>query len=514
MEQQSNNKRIAKNTIALYIRTLMTMAVGLYTGRVVLNVLGVEDFGTYNVVGGVVAMFSIVTASLSQAISRYLTYELGRGNKVQLNTIFCTSVNIQILMSIIVVLLMEGVGIWFLNNKMNIAADRMYAANWVFQFSILTFVTNLISVPYNAVIIAHERMKVFAYVSILEALLKLFIVAGLLLSSIDKLIMYAFLQFMVSIVIRMVYGTYCKRHFEECNYSFIFNKQLLKQMIGFAGWNSTGVVAWIFNTQGINIISNIFFNVTINAARGVATQVEGIVKGFVNNFMTSVRPQIIKSYSSGNKEYLFRLLCSSTKFSYFLMLFFVVPFMFEAETILGIWLGKYPEYAPSFLRLTMIFTLVSLLGDLFYTNILAIGKLKHYIISETIITALVFPLSYLFFYMGSTPEIPYILFTLAYFLLIFVRLVFLRKEEGFPIRMYLKTVLLPVITTSCVSCIVPFAFKNIESELNNIVGFIFEIFICIVSVVISIYFIGLNHKEKSFVYNKIGLIYKKIKNIA
>lgn len=514
MEQQSNNKRIAKNTIALYIRTLITMAVGLYTSRVVLNVLGVEDFGTYNVVGGVVAMFSIITSSLSQAISRYLTYELGRGNKVQLNTIFCTSVNIQILMSVIVVLLMEGVGIWFLNNKMNIAADRMYATNWVFQFSILTFVTNLISVPYNAVIIAHERMKVFAYVSILEALLKLFIVAGLLLSSIDKLIMYAFLQFMVSIVIRMVYGTYCKRHFEECNYSFIFNKQLLKQMIGFAGWNSTGVVAWIFNTQGINIISNIFFNVTINAARGVATQVEGIVKGFVNNFMTSVRPQIIKSYSSGNKEYLFRLLCSSTKFSFFLMLFFVVPFMFEAETILGIWLGKYPEYAPSFLRLTMIFTLVSLLGDLFYTNILAIGKLKHYIISETIITALVFPLSYLLFSIGYPPEIPYILFISAYFLLIFVRLVFLRKEEGFPIRMYLKTVLLPVITTSCVSCIVPFAFKNIESELNNIVGFIFEIFICIVSVVISIYFIGLNHKEKSFVYNKIGLIYKKTKNIA
>lgn len=510
IQTSDNNKRIAKNTLFLYIRTLVTMAVGLYTSRVVLNVLGVEDFGTYNVVGGIVAMFTIVTASLSQAISRYLTYELGRENKTQLNAIFCTSVNIQILMSFIVVLLMEGAGIWFLNNKMNIAADRMYAANWVFQFSILTFVTNLISVPYNAVVIAHERMKVFAYVSILEALLKLFIVAGLLLSSIDKLITYAFLQFVVSIVIRIVYGIYCKRHFEECNYSFIFNKQLLKQMTGFAGWNSAGVVAWVFNTQGINIISNIFFNVSVNAARGVATQVEGIVKGFVNNFMTSVRPQIIKSYSFGNKEYLFKLLCSSTKLSYFLMLVFAVPFLFEAETLLGIWLGKYPEYAPSFLRLTMIFTLVSLLGDLLYTNILAIGKLRRYMISETIITALVFPLSYFLFSIGYSPEIPYILFALAYFSLIFVRLFFLRKEEGFPIRMYLKTVLFPVITTTCVSCIAPLVFKYMESEFNNnTVGFIFDIFICIVSVVVSVYFTGLDHKEKSFVCDRIAFIYKK-----
>lgn len=333
-QESEKNKRIAKNTIALYIRTLITMAVGLYTSRVVLNVLGVEDYGVYNVVGGVVSMFSIVTASLSQSISRYLTFELGKGNQDKLRSIFCTSVNIQLLMSLVVFILMECIGVWFLNTKMNIDADRMHAANWVFQFSVLTFVVNLISVPYNAVIIAHEKMKAFAYVSILEAVLKLVIVAALLLSSIDKLITYAFLQLMVSITIRMVYGSYCKRHFQECRYSLIIDKQLIKDMTGFAGWGSTSSIVWIFNTQGINIISNIFFGVVVNAARGVATQVEGIVKGFVVNFTTAVRPQIIKSYSAGDKEYLFKLLCTSTKYSYFLMLIFFVPFLFEAEAIL------------------------------------------------------------------------------------------------------------------------------------------------------------------------------------
>lgn len=511
MSQTSeNNKRIAKNTIALYIRTLVTMAVGLFTSRVVLNVLGIEDYGVYNVVGGVVSMFTIVTASLSQSISRYLTFELGKGNRDKLRTIFCTSVNIQLLMSLVVIVLMECIGIWFLNTKMNIDANRMYAANWVFQFSVLTFVINLISVPYNAAIIAHEKMKAFAYVSILEAVLKLVIVAALLLSSIDKLITYAFFQLLVSITIRMVYGSYCKRHFEECRYSFVIDKQLLKDMTGFAGWSSTAAIAWVFNTQGINILSNIFFGVVVNAARGVATQVEGIVKGFVINFTTAVRPQIIKSYSSGDKAYLFRLLCSSTKYSYFLMLVFFIPFLFEAETILRLWLKNYPDYAPLFLRLTFVFTLVSLLGDLMFTNILAIGKLKAYMICETIITGLVFPLTYVFFYLGFSPAVPYALFALAYAVLIFVRLVYLKREEGFPMKMYLTDVLLPVLVVTASSCVAPYLFKSYVCEPGKILHSLLDIFVCGVSVLSSIYVIGTNAEEKAFVKNKIHNIYKRV----
>lgn len=316
-----NNKRIAKNTIALYIRTLITLAVGLFTSRVVLNVLGIDNFGIYNVVGGVVAMFNIVTTSLSQSISRYLTFELGRDNKEKLNMIFSTSVNIQILMSFVIIVLIEAFGVWFLNNKMNIPPDRIYAANWVLQFSVLAFIVNLISVPYNASIIAHEKMKAFAYVSILEAVMKLMIAYLLYISLVDKLITYAFLLLLVSIIIRLVYGQYCKRHFEECKYSFVFDKKLFADMSKFAGWNFLASTAYIFNTQGINIISNMFFGVAINAARGIATQVDGITRNFVSNFTTAVRPQIVKSYSVGDTNYMNKLVCSGAKYSYFLMLF-------------------------------------------------------------------------------------------------------------------------------------------------------------------------------------------------
>lgn len=498
-----NNKRIAKNTLALYIRTIITMGVGLFTSRVVLNILGVDDYGIYNVVGGVVAMFSIVTASLSQAISRYLTYELGKDDKERLHTIFCTSVNIQLLMSLIVVVLMEVVGIWFLNNKMNIVSERMYAANWVFQFSILSFVVSLVSVPYNAAIIAHERMKAFAYVSILEAVLKLVLVTGLYFSNIDKLITYAFLMFMVSVIIRIVYGCYCKHHFAECQYALIFDKSLFADMTKFAGWNSVAATSYIFNTQGVNIISNLFFGVAVNAARGVALQVDSIIRGFVNNFTTAVKPQIIKSYSSGDYDYMSKLICSATKYSYYLMLFFALPFMFEAEMILKIWLNNYPAYAPSFVRLTMVITLIMILGDLLYTNVLAIGKLKNYVLLETCVSIFIFPLSYLLFLMGLPPEIPYILFALVYAILIGVRLIYLRHEEGFSVKSYMNLVLFPVLLTTLFASIIPLIAKYFFMKTDSIGVFLLNVLLCGLSTSIAVYFIGISREERFFVKNKV-----------
>lgn len=508
-EVSENNKRIAKNTLALYIRTIITMGVGLFTSRVVLNILGVDDYGIYNVVGGVVAMFSIVTASLSQAISRYLTYELGKDDKERLHTIFCTSVNIQLLMSLIVVVLMEVVGIWFLNNKMNIASERMYAANWVFQFSILSFVVSLVSVPYNAVIIAHERMKAFAYVSILEAVLKLVLVTGLYFSNIDKLITYAFLMFMVSVIIRIVYGCYCKRHFAECQYALIFDKSLFADMTKFAGWNSVAATSYIFNTQGVNIISNLFFGVAVNAARGVALQVDSIIKGFVNNFTTAVKPQIIKSYSLGEYEYMSKLICSATKYSYFLMLFFALPFIFETEMILKLWLKIYPDYAPNFVRLTMVITLIMLLGDLLYVNILAIGKLKKYMIMETCVSIIVFPFSYFLFWFGLSPEIPYILFSLLYVILIVIRLVYLKREEEFSIGFYVRSVIRPVLFTTFIASIIPFCVKYLFFAQEDILSFLLIVVLCVISVLSTVYCIGLNKEEQAFLCSKV-LVFLKI----
>lgn len=505
INKSENNKRIAKNTLALYIRTLITLSVGLFTSRLVLNALGVDNFGIYNVVGGVVAMFSIISGSLSQAISRYLTYELGKGDNKALHRIFCTSINTQILMSLIVLILMETIGLWFLNTHINIAEERMYAAIWVFQFSIIAFIVNLISVPYNAAIIAHERMKAFAYVSIFEALMKLIIVVGLYYTVADKLITYAFLLLMVSLLLRLIYGIYCKRHFEECHYSFVFDKSLFKNMFKFAGWNFVGATAYIFNTQGINIISNLFFGVTINAARGIAMQVDSITRGFVLNFTTAIKPQIVKSYSSGDKTYMTKLVCSGAKYSFFLMFLFALPFMMEAETILTVWLKLVPDHAANFVRLTMLYTLATLLGDTLYTNIQATGILKKYMLYETAITLFVFPLTYLLFSLGAMPEISYWLFAAAYAVLIGVRLFYLRGAERFPVSMFMSQVIRPVLLVTIFSATISILIKVLmpsTSLWQTILNIILYEMVLFMTVLIG----GLTSNERSTVMNYIKKI--------
>ena len=330
-DASSNNKRIAKNTLLLYVRTLFIMLVTLYTSRVVLNTLGVTDYGIYNVVGGVVMMFSVISGSLSSSISRFITYELGHGDFDRLKRIFSTSINIQIGISLVILVLAELFGVWFLNTKMNIPAERLSAANWVLQCSLLSFIINLISVPYNACIIAHERMSAFAYISILEAVLKLAVVYMLLVSPYDKLVTYAILLVIVALLIRLTYGQYCRRHFEESRYQFVYDKPLVKEMTSFAGWSFFGNSAYMLNVQGVDMLINIFFGVTLNAARGVATQVQNAVMQFVNNFAVAVNPQITKSYAAGEREYMNKLVCRGARFSYFLLLIFVVPLVCEGR---------------------------------------------------------------------------------------------------------------------------------------------------------------------------------------
>ena len=350
MLTESNNKRIAKNTIILYFRMIITMTVSLYTSRIVLKALGVEDYGIYNVVGGVISMFSILSGSLSAAISRFLTFEIGKRNFERVKIIFSTSINIQIILAFLIIILAEIIGVWFLNNKMVIPEGRLVAANWVLQCSIITFAINLISVPYNAIIVAYERMKAFAYVSIIEVILKLLIVYILLISRLDKLILYAILLLCISIIIRFIYGIYCKIHFKESNYSFVFDKELMRSMTGFAGWNFFGAGSHLLMTQGVNMLMNVFFGVAVNAARGIAVQVDGSVMSFVSNFTTALNPQITKSYASEEKGYMFSLMCAGAKYSFFLLLILSLPILFQTETILYIWLGQVPEYACNFIR--------------------------------------------------------------------------------------------------------------------------------------------------------------------
>ena len=502
-QTSDNNKRIAKNTLLLYVRMLFTMAVSLFTSRVILNTLGVEDYGIYNVVGGIVTMFSVLSGSLSSSISRFITFELGKGNIERLKTIFSTGVNIQLGMSVFIIIVAEAVGIWFLNTKMNIPTDRMVAANWVFQCAILTFVLNLLSVPYNAAIIAHEKMSAFAYISVVEVTLKLIIVYMLMISPFDRLETYAVLLLLVGAVIRFIYGYYCKRHFEECTYHFVFDKPVLKEMTGFAGWNFLGNGAYMLNTQGINILMNLYFGVAVNAARGIATQVDAALKQFVNNFTTAVNPQITKSYAQGDLDYMHKLVCRSAKFSAFLMLFFAIPIILETHSILTIWLKTVPEYAAIFLQLIIISSFVdTVLANSLVTSMFATGNIKRYQIIVTTIGSLVFPFSWIAFQLGFQPEIAYVLYFIIYTILLGVRLFLLKGMVKLPVMMYVRDVLYRVLPVMVISLIPSIIIRFSMQE-----GWMRLILLCLVSTIVTAiieYWIGLTKNERKFILDKIN----------
>ena len=335
-EAQTNNKRIAKNTIALYMRMFCSMVISLFTSRIILDSLGVDNFGIYNVVGGFVAMFALMSSALTNSISRFLTFELGKGDTEKLKRVFSTSLNVMFALSIVVLLVGETVGLWFLNYKVNIPIERMEAANLVYQLSIATFIMGLVSVPYNASIVSHEKMTAFAYIGIFEIAMKLVIVYTLYVSPFDKLKTYAILLFLLSLSIRLIYGIYCNRHFQETHYKFVFDKPLLRQMTGFAGWNFLAQGAYQLNGSGVNLLINIFFGVTLNAARGIAYQVNNAVCQFTSNFMVALTPQITKSYAAGELAEMHKLIFRGAKFSYFLTLFFLIPICVETEYILNL----------------------------------------------------------------------------------------------------------------------------------------------------------------------------------
>ena len=503
-----NNKRIAKNTLLLYVRMLFMMAVSLYTSRVVLHTLGVEDFGIYNVVGGVVAMFSVISGSLSAAISRFITYELGKGNKEKLTRIFSSSVTIQLGLGLIILILAEAIGVWFLNAKMTIPASRMYAANWVFQLSILTFIINLISVPYNAAIIAHEKMSAFAYISILEVVAKLIIVYMLLWSPFDKLIFYAILMASVALIIRFVYGYYCKRHFEECTYHFIFDKELLKKMFGFAGWNFLGAGSSLLMTQGVNILINLFFGVTFNAARGIANQVDNAVQQFVNNFTTAVNPQITKSYASGDLLYMHKLVCVGSKYSLFLTWFFALPILLETNMILKIWLKNIPEYASIFLRLTLCISLISVISNTLVTSMLATGNIKRYQIIVGGLGMCVFPLSYIAYKFSLPVESAYIIHFLIFIMQLVCRLYLLRNMIKLNIRFFLKNVLIKDMNVILLSSILPLSiFILMQDSIHRLILIIIS---SIISNIVVIYFCGMTVYEKKMIQKYIIKIKERI----
>lgn len=503
-----NNKRVAKNTIVLYFRMIFMMLIGLYTSRVNLHSLGVEDYGIYNVVGGIVVMFSVINGSISAAISRFLTFELGTGNMERLKKIFSTSVTIQIIISLIIFVLAETIGLWFLNNKMVIPESRMYAANWVYQFSIFTFILNLICMPYNACIVAHERMSAFAWISIYDAVTKLAVALLTFIAPMDKLIFYSGLIVVFGFIQRMIYSWYCHRNFDECHYRFIFDKSLLKQMLGFAGWNFIGAASAILRDTGGNIVINLFCGPAVNAARGIANAVNNAVLGFANSFTTALNPQITKSYASGDRENMMRIIYKGARFSFYLILVLGLPVLMETDYILYLWLKIVPEHTVWFIRLTIIFAMSEAISNPLVTAMLATGRIRNYQIVVGGIQMMNLPISYICLRMGYAPEVVMIVAIILSQMCFLSRMYMLRPLIGLKVRSYLRNVYLNIVFVSIVSLIIPSITVSSMSEC--FLRFVIVALVSFISACVSVIYIGCTKGERTFILSKVSAMKKRI----
>lgn len=498
MDTVGNHKRIAKNTVMLYFRMLFTMFVALFTSRVVLERLGVNDYGIYNVVGGAIAMFGIVSGSMTSAVSRFLTFELGRQDKVRLHNIFYCSVIIQFALALIVFILIEIVGVWFVNHKMVIAPERIYAANWVLQCSAITFIINMISVPYNAVIVAHEKMQAYAYISILEVILKLTVAYLLYLTVFDSLKTYAVLMMASALIVRWIYTFYCKRHFEESRLNGSFNRDIIKEISSYSGWNFIGSSSSILRDQGVNILLNLFCGTAVNAARGIAVQVNHAVYSFSSNFMMAVNPQIIKMYAVGERERMFSLVNESSKFSFYLLFILSLPIILCTSTILNLWLTVVPDYATIFTKLTLILGMSEALGiPLQFVN-QATGKIKTYQIVVGGIQLLNFPISYVLLRIGMSPVSVYYCAIIISQSCLLARLLMLRHSVGLNIIDYIYSVYIPVLTVSiCTVLPVYFLSSIIEANIEPYTSTILIILLCLVSSTSMVWLIGCSSQERA-----------------
>lgn len=480
---------------------LFLMAINLYTSRIILEALGVEDYGIYNAVAGFIAMFSMVSGSITGSISRFITFVLGEGDKDKLRRVFSTALIIQLALAILIVILVEAVGVWFLNTHMTIPLGRETASNWILQFALLTFIFNLWSTPYNAALIAHERMSAFAYIGIFEGIANLLIAFGVMFSALDGLIFYGALMCLVSFITRLIYNIYCKRHFEECSANLFFDKRLFKEMFGFAGWNFIGNISGLLREQGINILFNIYYGPIVNAARGLASQVQTAVTKFSQNFFMAVQPQITKSYASNNIGESHELVLRSSRLAFVLLMALVLPIVAETDYVLGIWLYEVPKHTTSFVRIILFFTLIEAFSVPLIHLMLATGNIKKYQIVVGCFNLLNFPVAWGILYCKGTAEFAQLSVVFFSIVGLIIRLVMLKPMTGFPIKHFMLNVVLRCMCMLII-CMVPVYFvttifsEGIERLLVSIVSIEFFV-IC------STYAIGLTSDERNFLIEKI-----------
>ena len=488
-----DQKRIAKNTLLLYVRIGLVMLVGLYTSRVVLDALGVDDFGIYNAVGGIVMMFSFLSSTMSTSCQRFYSYEMGRGNFDELRHTFSLCVLVFAAIMLVVAALAEGSGIWLMYNKMHLA-DRFDAAWWVLHCSVVSFMFTIMRTPFVGMVIAKEKMKVFAYLSVIEVLGNLGVAFLIARYGGDRLIFYSLLMIAVNASVTMFYLVYCRMFYSECKFSFYWDRNRFVEIFSFAGWNMIGSLSNICKSHGLNILLNIFFSPAVNAARGLAYKVFSTLQAFAENFYWAVRPQIIKSYSVGNRDAMLKLVCQSSKFSYFLMFAIALPAILETPFLLGIWLKEVPDYTILFTRLVIINAVVDSLGNPLAAAIQAQGNIRNYNLVAGGIVICILPISYLMLKFGFPPETVFYVSIVMCALAVGVKLLFVRRHVGLSLRVYAASVVFPVVVVTILASIMP-AIVATAIE-NEVLRFFAVTAVSLAATALTVLFIGMTKTER------------------
>ena len=484
-----------------------TMAVSLYTSRVVLNTLGIIDYGVYSIVGGIVTMFSFFNGAMTSATQRFLAFDIGKNDLQQLKKTFNATLNIHIAISILVLVLAETIGLWFVNHKLNLPVDRMVAVNWVYQFSVFTFLLGIIQVPYDALIIAREKFDIYAYMSFVEAFLKLLIVYLLVIYSLDKLILYAGLLFFVSFLVRMGHKFYCKRYYEETKYQYYFDKSFYKVLLSYSGWNLFGNIASVARGQGSNILLNLFFGTVLNAAYGISIQLQGAIQAFVSNFQMAVNPNIIKKYASGNKDECLKLVFQSARYSYFLLFIIATPLIFNIDFILELWLKNPPRYTSIFINLCLINLLIDCISGPLMIGAQATGDIKWY---QIIVGSLIFlnlPISYASLKIYKNPELIYYSSIVISCLSLLFRIYFLHKCLNLSTYIFFKQVIFRIIGVSIISLFLFIFLFHFIFFNNEYILFLTRVLVLFVINIGVIFFFGINKVEKILIKE---MFHKKI----
>ena len=504
MSKVIDNKKIAKNTLYLYLRMIITTFVSLYTVRVVLAVLGKEDYGIYNVIGGIVILFSFLNHAMNSATQRFLSYEIGRNDTEMFRKTFSMSINCHAIMAGIIFLLLETVGLWFLCTQMNIPIDRMEAAHWVYQFSIITFVLNILRVPYNASIISYEKMSFYAYLSIFEVLLNLLIVLMLLLGiSIDNLILFSGLKCFVAIICFFILFIYCKLNFINCKYSAFWDNLLFKRLFSFSGWSMMGAGSTLVSQNGSNILINIYCGVAVNAAYGIANQVSAVIYSFVSNFQLAFQPQIVKLYAAGKRDEQISLVNRASSISYYLLLIIFIPFVLNADLVLNLWLKDVPRYAIQFCQWMLVYSLIDAIQAPLWMSITATGKVKVYSIWSSVLGFMNLPIAWLLLYLGYSPILVFIVRVVINLIAAIIRVIYVKDFLNFPIKKYINMVFLRALPVTLFAF---FLSYYIDCMFDDTITLFLIKICCIVFFTTSIIFmLGFSVAEKKFIVQLIKL---------